>query len=180
MVTLFDFLNILNNHKENRFIDDIITEYKKYKVQWETTPIPDHDNYIMQRLRIFIKGKMISAVKDAFEENYQSIMNGTFNYELLSVSSAAHLVNIIRKDIEKNYIYYSRNITKTKLQSYQIIDTLLNRFVPSVFNEIGVGNSDDKDTLAYSLISNNYRYVCEKNAKAKVIMIKKTFTIGFY
>ena len=167
MIMLTDFLKILTEHKDNPFISEILSENTRYEKQWELTPIPEHDNYIMQRLRIFIKGKMISSVKEAFEKNYKDIMNGNFSQELLSVSSANELVNIIRRGVEQKYIYYSRNITKTKLQSYQIIDTLLNRFVPSVFNGKNAGSSDDKDSLTYSLISNNYRYVCEKKCKEK-------------
>ncbi len=167
MVSLSRFLEILKNNIDDEFINEILNEHNKYEKQWEQTPIPEHDNYIIQRLRIFIKGKMISAVKDTFQKNYQHIMNGDFDKELLSCSSAQRLVEIIRKDIEKKYIYFSRNITKTKLQSYQIIDTLLNRFVPSVFNHKEVGNSDDQQTLTYSLISNNYRYVCEQKCKDK-------------
>lgn len=170
MVSLLQFLDLLKNNSDDDFINGILLEHEKYEEQWDKTPIPEHDNYIMQRLRIFIKGKMISAVKDAFESNYQSIMGGGFDTELLSCSTANRLVNIIRRDIEKKYIFYSRNITRTKLQSYQIIDTLLNRFVPSVFNHKSVGDSDDRDTLTYSLISNNYRYVCEQQCK------NKTFT----
>lgn len=167
MIMLTDFLKILTEHKDNPFISEILSENTRYEKQWELTPIPEHDNYIMQRLRIFIKGKMISSVKEAFEKNYKDIMDGNFSKELLSVSSANELVNIIRRGVEQKYIYYSRNITKTKLQSYQIIDTLLNRFVPSVFNGKNAGSSDDKDSLTYSLISNNYRYVCEKKCKEK-------------
>lgn len=167
MVSFSQFIEILNKNADDEFIGGILTEHKKYEEQWNLTPIPEHDNYIMQRLRIFIKGKMISAVKDTFQNNYHSIMNGDFNKELLSCSAAKRLVEIIRKDIEKRYIYFSRSITKTKLQSYQIIDTLLNRFVPSVFNHKEVGDSDDQHTLTYSLISNNYRYVCEQKCKGK-------------
>lgn len=173
MVSLSRFLQLLNENKNDDFISYVLTEYEKYEDQWVKTPIPEHDNYIMQRLRIFIKGKMISAVKDAFEKNYQAIMSGNFNNELLSCSAADRLVTIIRKDIEKKYIYYSQNITKTKLQSYQIIDTLLNRFIPSVFNQKGIGESDDQHTLIYSLISNNYRYVCEQKCKGKQFLDKE-------
>ncbi len=167
IISLADLLTILEKHKADQFIFDIITEAQKYEEQWNKTPIPEHDNYIMQRLRIFIKGKMISAIKNAFNDNYLAIMRGEFEEELLACSEACAMAQVIRGEIETKYIYYNYTITRTKLQSYQIIDNLLNRFVSCVFNEKGVGKSDDKDTLLYSLISNNYRYVCEKNCKDK-------------
>lgn len=167
IISLSDFMAILEKNKQDRFISDIINESEKYEEQWRITPIPEHDNYIMQRLRIFIKGKMISAVKTAFSKYYQNIMNGDFNDELLACSNASTISSVIRNQIETKYIYFNKNITRTKLQSYQIIDNLLNRFVVCVFNQKGIGNSDDKHTLLYSLISNNYRYVCEQNCKGK-------------
>lgn len=169
IISLSNFLSILEGKESDPFIADVIKESKKYEEQWKLTPIQEHDNYIMQRLRIFIKGKMISAVKNAFNENYRNIMDGYFNNELLGVSEAQTIAKVIRNDIETKFIYFNKGITKTKLQSYQIMDNLLNRFVLCVFNEQGVGKSDDKDTLLYSLISNNYRCVCEQKCKGKAM-----------
>lgn len=164
---LDDFLKALDEKKDDPFIKDVLEEADKYHQQWMLTRVPDHDDCIMQRLRIYIKGKMISAVKNAFGEHYQEILDGAFGQELLSVSSAANMVNLIRNDIERKYIYFSDSVIKTKLQSYQIIDTLMDKFVPSVFNANVKCKSDDKDTLAYGLISKNYRFICERACEGK-------------
>ncbi len=165
---LGDFLTALERRKSDPFIEEVLSETKKYEEQWEKAPVPDHDDCIMQRLRIYMKGKMISAVKNAFSEHYQEILEGAFEQELLNVSSAAEMVNLIRNDIERKYIYFSDSVIKTKLQSYQIIDALMDKFVPSVFNANANRQSDDKDTLAYSLISKNYRFICERTCEGKV------------
>lgn len=162
ILQLSDFLIALKNKQSDPFIDEVLGEAQKYEQQWMAAPVPDHDDCIMQRLRIYIKGKMISAVKNAFSEHYQDILEGTFEQELLNVSSAAGIVNLIRNDIERNRIYFSDSVIRTKLQSYQIIDTLMDKFVPSVFNANSNLQSDDKDTLTYSLISKNYRFICER------------------
>lgn len=167
LIRLTDIIGILEENPEDPFILDVLREYHKYEEQWQITPIPSRENYLMQRLRIFIKGKMISAVKNSFNQYYQQIMDGEFESELLSVSSASLLVSLIRHRIEEEYIYYCPAITKTKIKSYQIIDYLMSRFIPCVFNTRRSGASDDKETLIYSLISNNYRYVCERKCDGK-------------
>ncbi len=167
IIRLNDIVQIFEGSPEDPFIADILQEYHKYEEQWKTTPIPSRDNYLMQRLRIFIKGKMISAVKNSFNKYYQQIMDGEFENELLMVSDASNLVSLIRHHIEEKFIYYNPNITRTKIKSYQIINNLMSRFISCVFNKKIVGESDDKETLMYSLISNNYRYVCERKCEGK-------------
>lgn len=162
IINLNDIIKIFERQNNDPFVSDVLNEYKKYEEKCSELQYTEHDNYIMQRLRIFLKGKMISAVKEAFNLYYDDIMNGTFAQELLSVSSAATIVSLIRNDIEYKHIYYCNSIIKTKLQSYEIIDSLLTKFVPCVFNAQTDKMADDKDTLLYALISSNYKYICEK------------------
>ena len=166
LISLSAIKKMFEQNKDDNVIAEILKECNNYEEQWQKWRIPEHDNYIIQRLRIFMKGKMISAVKNVFNDNYKNIMEGKFEKELLSASTAMKLVELIRREIEVKYIYYSRGITRTKLQSYQILDTLMSKFIPCVFNHNDVP-ADDKDTLTYHLISNNYRYVCEKDCAAK-------------
>lgn len=167
ILSLEDFLKTLKKYATNPFIKEVLEEIQKYENQWEQAPVPDHDDCIMQRLRIYLKGRMISAVKNAFSEHYQNILDGTFESELLAVSSASKMVEVIRNDIEKEHIYYCDSVIKTKLQSYEIIDTLMDKLIPAVFNSNWGNKSDDKDDLAYSLISKNYRFICELKCKGK-------------
>lgn len=167
LIRLTDIIHIFEDCPDDPFIADVLREYHKYEEQWLVTPIPSRENYLMQRLRIFIKGKMISAVKNSFNQYYQQIMDGEFESELLSVSDASALVSLIRHKIERGFIYYSPAITRTKIKSYQIINSLMSRFIPCVFNARNAGESDDKESLIYSLISNNYRYVCERKCEGK-------------
>ena len=167
ILSLEDFLKALKKYKTDPFIKEVLEETQKYDDQWKQAPVPDHDDCIMQRLRICIKGRMISAVKNAFSEHYQEILDGTFESELLSVSSAAKMVDVIRNDIEKKYIYHCDSVIKTKIQSYEIIDTLMDKLIPSVFNSDWSKKSDDKDNLTYNLISKNYRFICERKCDRK-------------
>jgi len=147
------------------FAKEIVDEIKKYRGQGENRGIQDIDNYIMQRLRIFIKGNMISKVMDSFEKNYLPIMQGSFKEELLDESEAKNVVSVIREKIEKGHIYFSKEIVRSKIKSYEILSYLLDAFVPCVFNVENNGQNDDKDSLIYNLFSDNYRFICDQATK---------------
>ena len=115
----------------------------------------------MQRLRVFIKGNMISEVKVSFKNNYSSIMNGTYENELLLDSKVSNAVKIIRK-IEKENIYYCKEIVQSKIEAHKIISCLLENFVLSVFNAKNNGRVDNRDNLIYNLFSINYKYICNR------------------
>ncbi len=144
------------------FVQDIIAEIDKYREKGQEQGLTDIDNYIMQRLRIFIKGNMISKVMDSFARNYPAIMNGSYENELLNDSEAMVAVNIIREQIEKKHIYYCKEIVNSKIKSYKILSYLLDTFVLCVFNAENNGNKDDRDSLTYNLLSDNYRFICDK------------------
>ena len=151
-----------DEYKEDIFVNEIIGEISKYREQGQNQKILDIDNYIMQRLRIYIKGNMISKVMDSFEKNYKEIMNGSFEKELLQTSEANVVAMIIRENIEKKHIYYCKEIVRSKIQAHKILSYLLDVLVPCVFNVENEGKNDDRDSLIYNLFSENYKYVCDK------------------
>ena len=176
IISLQEILDIFTEavrktYKDDVFISEILYEAEKYDSKWESLvkDMPgckiDRDNYIMQRMRIYIKGKMISGIYDAFTKNYESIMDGSFNQELLDCSKAVNLKNIIKNEIEVKYIYYCPEIVKTKLEAHEILNSLLDKFVMSIFNAKNNGKAEDCDSLLYNMISDNYKFVCEKNCK---------------
>lgn len=158
--TIANYFISYNKENEDPFVQSIINEIGKYREQGLKQGITDIDNYIMQRLRIFIKGNMISKAMDSFNENYNSIMNGSYSHELLDDSEAKAVVQIIKNNIEKKHIYYCPEIVKSKIKSYKILTYILDALVPCVFNAENEGQQDDKDSLIYNLLSDNYRFIC--------------------
>lgn len=122
---------------------------------------PEHETYTIQRLRIFIKGRLTGIVADNFIEHYSEIMDGKCNQDLLSMGEAADIVKTLR-DIEKDYIYYCPEIVRSKAIAYRILSKLLEVFIPAALNmpdDTKIVN-DHYDDLIYSFFSTNYRYVC--------------------
>ena len=150
------------NYKDNQFVQRILLEINKYREQGLEKGVGDIDNYVMQRLRIFIKGNMISQAMDSFSEHYREIMNGSFENELLMMVEAKDVVKIIKEQIEQRYIYYCKEIVEAKIRAYRILSTLLDSFILSVFNVENDGNKDERDSLIYNLLSDNYRFMCDK------------------
>lgn len=122
---------------------------------------PDVDGYIIHRVRILVKGLMIDAMYDAFKELYPNIMEGNCEEELISRSKVSRLADVL-KTIEREKIYYSKNIVESKTRAFTIISKLLDVYVPAVLSHSD--NDKEKDTavnLLYLSLSENYRYICE-------------------
>lgn len=149
-------------YDKDRFILGIRDEIKRYKAQGAEQDIRDLDNYVMQRLRIYIKGNMISEVMMSFENNYKEIMAGSFDKELLLDSGAKEVVSLIKEDIEFKHIYYCKEIIKSKIKAHKILSTILDVFVLSVFNAEKNGAQDDRDSLIYNMLSENYKFMCDR------------------
>lgn len=150
---------------DNEFISKMLEEVKKYRQEGEEKNVSEIDNYVMQRLRIYLKGNMISKVMHSFDDNYEKIMDGTFEKELLNVSEVSKIISIIKNDIETKHIYYCKEIVSAKIKAYKILSTLLDSFVLSVFNVEKEGNRDDRDSLIYNLLSENYKFMCDYSNK---------------
>ena len=161
IISLHDIESYFNDDKylEDEFVQSIKNAICNYREFGKSIGYEDLENYIMQRLRVFIKGNMISEVKVSFKENYRSIMNGTYNNELLLDSKVANAVKIIR-NIEKDYIYYCKEIVQSKIEAHKIISCLLENFVLSAFNAKNNGKKDNRDNLIYNLFSTNYKFIC--------------------
>lgn len=73
----------------------------------------------------------ISQVSDAFIEQYESIMNGEFHKELLSISSQATLIANLKK-FSYYKIYNAAPILKLELMGNEILTFLLDRFMDAL------------------------------------------------
>lgn len=127
--------------------------------------LDEHDKQIIVRqFRAQIKGKLISESIKAFETNYQAIMEGKYEGELLKENNILFLRNVFT-DLLKDKVYYSRDIIKIKIEACKIITTLLPNYILSAFNydKKNKSKADDVNSLIYNTISQDYRDVCEKS-----------------
>lgn len=154
---LKDFRIIIENGNENEFIEklnynELLILSKFYEeIQYGNS---DDDYIRAQLLRVVIQGYMISSVIDAFIKNYDKIMLGEYEKELIYDSEVKSLRKNL-KDITVNKIFGDKDIIKNELAGEKVITKLLNVFVACVLEK------DDKKcqktNRIYQLISENYR-----------------------
>lgn len=157
--------DFLQKEEKDAVVKHILEEIDRYGQDAKNAKYPDIDGYIIHRVRVLIKGVMIDAMNDAFNTQYEQIMEGTCENELISQSKVAVLASVLRK-IEEEKIYYSNNIVVSKTRAFKILYKLLDTYVPAV---LSYNSKDSKKDVATNLLflslSENYRFVCEQANK---------------
>lgn len=107
----------------------------------------------------------ISHVAEAFIEHYDEIMNGTFEKELLAVSSEAALIKALKK-FSYEHIYNIAPILKLELMGNEILTFLLDRFMNALIpydSDEAMSEIQEKyiDLLSRNYLDSYYRYAKE-------------------
>lgn len=156
---------LLNEQEKcpDSLIENVLRAIEEYIEKASSIGYSDVENYVAHRIRVLMKGLMISKVTSAFQSSYHKIMEKEFDEELLKVSGAARLSDILRK-IQAENIYYSPHILKNKIRAFTVIKTLLDSYVPAVLNwdEAKDQGRDTANNLIYQSFSKNYRFACKK------------------
>jgi len=164
IITISEINDCLKEYGRN---DDLVKSVRKAIFEYQETAkkmkYPNVEDYVMHRLRVFIKGQMINAMSDSFEKAYDEIMHGECEKELLDQSAACTLAKCLRK-IETSRIHYCSRIVENKTKAIVVLNKLLNLYVPAVLNydEDRDLQKDTKENLIYLSFSDNYRYICER------------------
>lgn len=168
IVTLDCLETYLMRNERDPIVSKVLEEINKYRQQAKAAKYPNVDDYVIRRIRIFLKGIMIDAMNDAFSNAYDQIMNGTCEEELINLSSVATLAENLRS-IERDKIHYCASIVANKTRAFRIIQKLLEAYVPAVLNyKDSDSGRDSSQHILYLSLSENYRYVCEQaNKEAK-------------
>lgn len=148
---------------EDPLVSKVVAAMEEYEKQAKEMSYEDVEDYVVHRSRVLIKGLMIDAMNDAFKDAYESIMTGTFNNELIAVSSAKRIAEVLRK-IEKENIYYCPSILENKTRAIAVITKLLEAYIPAIVNwsEDNDKDTDSENNLLYLSLSTNYRHICKK------------------
>ena len=149
-------------YKEDPIVKRVLEAMDTYSNIAKKMEYEDAEDYTIHRIRVLIKGLMIDSMSEAFEKSYADIMDGTFDKELIEVSSVSCIANVLRQ-IEKENIYYCDSILETKTRAIAVINKLLDVYIPAIVNwdEKNDSNTDSSNNLLYLSLSKNYRYVCK-------------------
>lgn len=118
---------------------------------------------IVQNFRVLTQGRMIGAVIECFKKNYDTIMDGSFPYELILASTAS--------DIRKAYkelqliIFDNKKIMKTEIAGWEALYGLLDIFIPATKSDNFQTKGNNKESRLYKLISSSFRFIYENYNK---------------
>jgi dGTPase len=105
-------------------------------------------------LRALAIGSLIHDAVDVFVENEEAILQGKYPYALTDKSKYKVQMNDIIKLSVKN-IYQSREVVEKEIVGYQIIQTLLDKFI-TAFNNKHEGNCSNYDTLLIKMLPEKF------------------------
>ncbi len=107
-------------------------------------------------LRALAIGNLINDAVRVFVENEEAILAGKFPYALTDKSKyKAQMDDIIKLSIKN--IYQSREVIEKELTGYQIINTLLDKFIQAYNNNIN-GNATNYDKLLLRILPEKHHH----------------------
>lgn len=168
------YINECTDEKELQCYKNNIELLKtKYKTALSKGIINPELNAV-QNWVISVQGFLLSCASYGFTRNYNSIMNGTFNKEIISVSLGNALSNALGK-IAYDYVFRSKQILKMEISAGTIINFLLNSFIPATVKYDTDVKLTPMENRLISIISDNYReiysiYSKEKSEQEKLYM----------
>lgn len=149
------FSEHLNENKDEviRVLDDIYKSLGHLK--------GDRISLTSQKFRIFTQSKMIDGIIKVFKENYDLIIKGELESELLEISEF--------KDIRKSYkklqyvVFNDKAILRKELAGHEALTGLLDIFVGVSHSSKFKNGGNNRESRLYKMISSSYRHIYEKH-----------------
>lgn len=146
---------------EEKTLEESLSFYlsKNYDIAKEEYGYEDPGEYALKSFIIKLNKHLRSFVVEEFLASYELIMNGEYNGELIG-NSKGNKIAIFLRSISNEYVYNDDKIVSNEIVGYNMIHSLMNTFIPVALNE-NVKLYKGYDGKVYSLISKNYRFICE-------------------
>lgn len=129
-----------------------------YREEATNNQVPDKNLIDVQNFKVRVQGIIFGEVVEAFKENYDEIIKGNFNEELIYVSKAKDLAEYLKK-LARREVFSNKEVLTLELVGDRVITDLLSLFVNAVTNEkIGEKTKTKNEKLVH-LISKNFRHI---------------------
>lgn len=96
--------------------------------------IDDDKKGKIEYLRAKAINNLITEAVSSFKQNYEAIMNGTFESDLLSQTEYSSLLDEI-KELSRREVYASPNVLQIEAAGFEVLGGLLEKVVPALVNE---------------------------------------------
>jgi hypothetical protein len=119
----------------------------------------------MQMFRVEAIASLVPAVTSVFVANQETLMQGTFEGDLIEASDAASFCASL-KAFDKRHAYQHESVRKIELLGHNTIHGLMDMFWPAIAERRDPANLGSERTTpfqayVYSRISENYRRIFE-------------------
>ncbi|MGL5087044.1 MAG: deoxyguanosinetriphosphate triphosphohydrolase [Clostridium sp.] len=150
---------------EEKSLEESLSFYlsKNYDIAKEEYGYEDPGEYALKSFIIKLNKHLRNFVVEEFVESYDKIMEGKYEGELIGNSKGSKISKFLR-NISNEYVYSDDKIVSNEIVGYNMIHSLMNRFIPVALNE-EVKLYKGYDGKVYSLISKNYRFICEHSTE---------------
>lgn len=149
------FSEKLENNKE-----EVLTHIKCLKQKYSSRG-KVNDSIIVQKIRILTQRIMISSTIETFISNYDTIMRGELEDELIMVSNARDVRKAYKEIQSKIFMY--KPILKKEIAGREAIMGLLTIFVEAALSDNFKANGGNTlECRLYNLVSASYRMFYEK------------------
>jgi len=140
---------------ESLFSDCV--EAAERRIDEAPIPVRNRGEAISQYFRTRVIVKAQAAIRKAFLKNYESIMDGTYDQEILYDSEVAEFYQVLREEINFKHVYNAKETLRLELLGRNVIRFLLDVFWEAQRSE----KSKTFPQKIYNLLSQNYRTVFE-------------------
>lgn len=156
-IALQDLKNMLKKMgKKSQEIQELIDKIKEYEEKnKEIENNSLFEKIVVQKIKIYIQGKMIQEVIKSFIKNEELILNGDFNKELLDAGSYKEIKDGL-KNLAKNKIFQSKERVFTDILAAKVLRKLLSVFIEGMIDWLNNGEEA-------SLTSRNIRVLISEN-----------------
>ena len=131
LVSFNDLLAWLDSFRRQHAQNDQALTYIYKVAKWEFDALAKQDilpgelsDVTTQKFRVRSIHVMVAAVVRAFQDNYNEIMSGDFDGELLRVSTASNLCQALKK-FGKQHAYSHRSVLEIELDGFNVINELM-------------------------------------------------------
>ncbi|MCQ4087803.1 deoxyguanosinetriphosphate triphosphohydrolase [Saccharibacillus sp. JS10] len=143
------------------FADSYPTEFNRLEQLREkalSNKVSNKDLIDVQNFKVAVQGIMINAVVDTFKSNYEIIMKGEFQGDLLSHSTASALSDKLEK-VASTHVFSNKEVLTLELVGDKVLTDLLDLFVSAVVNVGDIAKTKSKNEKLVHLISENFRHI---------------------
>lgn len=173
---LFNWCNLYTKEfrgKLKKSVDSLSSQYEYSKYKGDYTKrfeqfsesiasikehIPNYDLICVQNFKSFMQTIMVYVTIHEFFKNYDKIINGTFDRELLDVGALNNILENI-KTLTHNKVFPAKEILGLELAGDVVITNLLNLFVPAILRIKDTSKTRERDQKLVRMISENFLYV---------------------